>query len=81
VKKIDNKGSASFIRCQPSEELCRELLQYIPQRPDYHLWLHVVSAVGNSFDIQTAEKILLERFTDEKVNEHRKKTTNQIEKC
>ena len=51
-------------------EYCRELLQYIPQRPDYHTWIEIIAAVGNTFSEPVAHDLLLSRFTDELPNEH-----------
>ena len=46
-------------------EYTLELLSYLPKRPDYETWIRAISAVGNSFDEQTALSILMSRFTDE----------------
>ena len=54
-------------------EYCRELLQYIPQRPDYHTWIEIIAAVGNTFSESVALDLLLSRFTDEIPNEHARK--------
>jgi len=58
---------------QPTPEYCRELLQYIPQRPDYPTWINCIAAVGNTFPESTALDLLLSRFTDELPNEHANK--------
>lgn len=55
---------------QPTPEYCRELLRYIPQRPDYPFWIEIIAAVGNTFSEPVALSLLLERFTDELPNEH-----------
>lgn len=62
---------------QPTPEYCRELLQYIPQRPDEDTWSKVVAAVGNTFSKSMALDLLLTRFTDEKPNEHAHKLQNK----
>ena len=58
---------------EPTPEYCRELLQYIPQRPDYEMWIAIIAAVGNTFSENTALDLLLTRFTDELPNEHANK--------
>ena len=55
---------------QPSIALAKEMLKYLPKRPNYNEWLLVISAIGNSFDQQTALEILLSYFQDESPNEH-----------
>ncbi len=55
---------------QPTPEYCRELLQYIPQRPDYRTWIECIAAVGNTFPESTALDLLRSRFEDETPNEH-----------
>ncbi len=46
-----------------------ELLSYIPARPEYSLWIKVISAISNEFDETTSLNILHTRFRDEKPNE------------
>jgi len=62
---------------QPTPEYCRDLLSYVPQRPDEDTWSKVVAAVGNTFPESTALDLLLSRFTDEEPNEHAKKLRNK----
>lgn len=54
---------------QPTVEQTRRLLTYIESRPDYTTWLQITSAIGNTFDEQTAISILAEKFTEEKTGE------------
>lgn len=63
---------------QPTPEYCRELLQYIPQRPDYPTWINCIAAVGNTFPESTALDLLLSRFTDEEPNEHAHKLRSRL---
>lgn len=62
---------------QPTPKYCRDLLSYVPQRPDEDTWSKVVAAVGNTFPESTALDLLLSRFTDEEPNEHAKKLRNK----
>lgn len=52
------------------------MLSFISKRPDYDTWIKIISAVGNTFDHNTALEILLSRFIDEKPNEHEIKLKN-----
>lgn len=63
---------------RPTPEYAIELLQYIPQRPDYWTWLHCISAIGNSFDEQTAKSIIYTRFQDFKPNETQNKINARL---
>lgn len=65
---------------QPTPELCRELLQYIPHRPDYPFWIEIIAAVGNTFSEPVALDLLLSRFTDEIPNQHAHKLRLRLEK-
>lgn len=56
----------------------KEMLKYIEARPDYDKWIKIISAVGNSFDHNTALDILLSRFRDEKPKEHEIKLKNRL---
>ena len=58
---------------QPTPEYCRELLRYIPQRPDYETWIACIAAAGNTFPEPVALDLLLSRFADELPNEHANK--------
>lgn len=49
---------------RPTPEYAIELLSYLPTRPEYNEWLDCISAIGNTFDIQTAEYIISTRFAD-----------------
>ena len=63
---------------EPTPELCRELLQYIPQRPDYPTWIYCIAAAGNTFSEPVALSLLLERFTDLLPNEHAHKLRSRL---
>ena len=63
----------------PSIQETIYLLSFLPERPDYHTWVKVVSAVANYFDSSTAEMILKTRFSDEVKNEHSSKIMHKIE--
>ncbi len=72
----NNHGRAVLHR--PTIAQVRLLLPFLPPRPDYQTWLQVISAVGNIFDEQTALTLLLERFSDEKPNEHLNKLRHRL---
>jgi len=59
-------------------EFAKELLSFIPNRPDYNLWLRVISAIGNTFPEQTALEILNSHFKDEGFNETAIKVTQRL---
>lgn len=63
---------------RPTIAQVRLLLPFLPPRPDYQTWLQVISAVGNSFDEQTALTLLLEHFSDEKPDEHLHKLRHRL---
>lgn len=63
---------------EPTPEYCRELLQYIPSRPDYETWIAIIAAVGNTYSESTALDLLLSRFTDEEPNEHAHKLRSRL---
>lgn len=71
-----NNGRAVLHR--PTIAQVRLLLSFLPPRPDYQTWLQVISAVGNSFDEITALTLLLERFSDEKPDEHLHKLRHRL---
>jgi hypothetical protein len=54
----------------PTPEEVKHILSFIETRPDYDTWIRIISAVGNTFDKNTALDILHSRFRDEKPNEH-----------
>ncbi len=56
----------------PSESEVIEMLRHFPARPEYLVWIRVVSAIGNSFPKDVALKILFTHFRDEKPNETEK---------
>lgn len=53
----------------PTVEYAEELLSYLPDRPDYNTWLSAISAIGNTFDKNTALSLLKGKFREEKPNE------------
>lgn len=63
---------------RPSEEQVTKLLKKLPQRLPYYHWLICLSAIGNSFDAEAAERILLSHFRDETPGEHRRKLRNRL---
>jgi len=63
---------------EPTPELCRELLQYIPTHPDYPTWIYCIAAAGNTFSEPVALSLLLERFTDLLPNEHAHKLRSRL---
>lgn len=63
---------------EPTPEYCRELLRYIPQRPDYPTWIYCIAVAGNTFSEPVAHDLLLSRFTDELPNEHAHKLRSRL---
>jgi hypothetical protein len=61
---------------QPAPAEAKEMLTYISPRPDYETWIKIISAIGNTFELNIALDILLSRFKDEKPNEHAIKLKN-----
>lgn len=59
-----------------------ELLKKIPPRPDYDMWIRIVSAVGSIENINDAEKIRLLRqwSPEEKPNEYAYQLKHRLEK-
>jgi hypothetical protein len=57
----------------PPLEFAETLLSYIPSRPIYDEWIRIISAIANTYDKYTAKQLLLNKFRDEKFNEHEKK--------
>lgn len=53
----------------PTPEYAKQLLSYLPTRPDYKTWLFTISAIGNTFSENVAIDILLSHFRDERTNE------------
>lgn len=60
------------------EQRVADALQFLPSRPDYHLWIRVIAAIGNTFDDETALRLLLSRFSDETQDQHRRKLQNRL---
>lgn len=71
-----NSEGAVFNRPTTAQVLL--LLSFLPPRPDYGIWVRAISAVGNSFDEHTALTLLLERFSDEKPDEHLHKLRHRL---
>jgi len=63
---------------QPTPDFAIYLLSFLPSRPEYDVWINVISAIGNTFDLNTSIQILLSRFIDEKPNEHEIKLKNRL---
>lgn len=57
----------------------KDMISYLPQRPDYDMWIRVISAIGNYFNENESLSILLSRFSDETPNEHYNKLQNKLE--
>lgn len=47
----------------------QKALSFLPKRPDYDMWLRIISAIANHFSDATALEILLSHWKDEKKNE------------
>lgn len=73
--KTNNVGAVLH---RPTIAQVRLLLSFLPPRPDYQTWLQVISAVGNIFDEHTALTLFLERFSDEKPDEHLHKLRHRL---
>ncbi|MBF0239946.1 MAG: hypothetical protein HQM12_19775, partial [SAR324 cluster bacterium] len=60
----------------------RELLQWIPPRPDYGQWIKIISAVGASLPDADAEMVLSEWSPEEKQGEYLEKLQKgRLDKC
>lgn len=53
----------------PTPEQAKELLSYLPKRPDYYTWIYSISAIGNTFPESIANDIILSHYTEEKNGE------------
>jgi len=76
-------GSKHFALLKPEdsarlEQRVADALQFLPARPEYHLWVRVIAAIGNCFDENTALQLLLSRFSDEAPDQHRRKLQNRL---
>lgn len=56
------------------------LMSFLPSRPDYDMWIKVISAIGNEFSESDALDIILSRWGDEKPNETLHKLRNRLSK-
>jgi hypothetical protein len=56
-----------------------ELISYLPSRPDYEMWISVISAVGNHFSVYDALDIILSHWKDEIPNETEYKLKHRLE--
>jgi hypothetical protein len=63
---------------KPSKEQVRDLLQFVPQRPDYPDWLKIVSAVGDALSDADAIEVLNEWSPEEERGEYAKKLKNRL---
>lgn len=63
---------------KPTPEYAKELISYLPVRPDYQTWIYAISAVGNTFPEDIAIDILLSHFQDERTNETTYKVVNRL---
>ena len=54
---------------EPEPEQAKQLLSYLPRRPDYRTWLCAISAIANTFPENVALDILKGHFQDERANE------------
>lgn len=59
-------------------EYAKQLISYLPKRPDYRTWIYTISAIGNTFPESTAIEILLSHFQDERTNETVYKVNNRL---
>jgi hypothetical protein len=58
-----------FLNMQMNVKKAKVLMTYLPQRPDYDMWIKVISSVGNYFSDTDALDIILSHWSDEKPNE------------
>lgn len=63
---------------KPTPEYAKTLLSFLPRRVDYETWIKIISAIGNSFDEQTALNIILSYWRDEKQNETLEKIKSRL---
>ncbi|MEZ5275516.1 MAG: phage/plasmid primase, P4 family [Opitutaceae bacterium] len=56
----------------------REMLGFIPNRPDYDTWLRIASAVWSALPLEQGTRLLIEWSPEEKVGEYAKKWPHRL---
>lgn len=72
------RGEAKFDREDTTRDDIREMLEFIPQRPDYEDWLRIASAVWSVLDETTGITLLNEWSPEEKAGEYQRKFKNRL---
>jgi len=62
---------------KPTIEYAKTLISYLPKRPDYELWVKIISSIGNTFSENESLDIILSYWTDERPNETLYKLRNK----
>jgi hypothetical protein len=65
---------------KPSKAQIREMLSFIPKRPDYSDWIRIVAAVGDALELDDAVQVLDEWSPEEEPGEYLKKLQSGFEK-
>jgi len=63
---------------KPSKEEIREMLRFIPERPDYADWIKIVTAVGDALPEADAIELLQEWSPEEKAGEYADKLRHRL---
>jgi VirE-like protein/AAA domain-containing protein len=63
---------------KPSKDEVREMLQFVPKRPDYPDWLKIVAAVGDALDDTDAIEVLNEWSPEECAGEYAEKLRHRL---
>jgi putative DNA primase/helicase len=64
---------------KPDLEKVRELLSYIPRRPDYAEWIRIIAAVSDCLPFETACRALMEWSPEEEAGEYGEKIKSRLE--
>lgn len=56
----------------------REMLSFIPNRPDYDTWLRIASAVWSALPLEEGTRLLIEWSPEEKAGEYAKKWAHRL---
>lgn len=74
-KTVYGRNSTSYQNSDYSVQDIREMLTYIPPRPDYAMWIKVIGAVISAVGEEKAEELLKEWSPEEKDGEYYEKIT------
>lgn len=77
-KKQAARGESNFDPMDATYDDVREMLSFIPPRPDYEDWLRIASAVWSVLDETTGIKLLNEWSPEERPGEYLRKFKNRL---